>query len=199
MSQQSHPNSSSELEQYVARKKRKEKRAKRKRSNDVVAKEINLVAMMDVLTILLIFLLKSYSVSALSIPVGGTISIPLSKQTINPKEAVKLTITSIKGSTPGVIAVDEEAIVELTPEFLAQYQTRLQKGDYTIKEVKLALEKKKRLIKAMASIVDDVVFDGKIMVIADKETPSWLILSVLGTSAEAEFTQYQLAAVRKSQ
>ncbi|MCB0327211.1 MAG: biopolymer transporter ExbD [Bdellovibrionales bacterium] len=188
----------SDQEYYLLRKK-KRGRHNRKPMGNEAAKEINLVAMMDVLTILLIFLLKSYSVSAMSIPVGGAISIPLSKQLLNPKEAVKLTITSVNGEEPGVIAVDEDAVIELSPEFLARYQKRLQNGDYSIKELKEALDKKKRLIQAMAKVVDDVVFDGKIMVIADKNTPSWLILSVLGTSAEAEFTQYQLVAVRESQ
>lgn len=161
--------------------------------------ELNLVAMMDVLTILLIFLLKSYSVSAMSIPVGeDKLSVPISTHEINPKEAVKLTITQL-GNESSMIAVEDEAVVTLTPEMVQKLRNDSQKRNYLIKDLHQALLKRANAIKDMSELNPDIVFDHKIMVIADKNTPYWLITSILFSSAEAGFDQYNLVALRKDQ
>ena len=53
--------------------------------------------------------------------------------------------------------------------------------------------------QAGAPAPQQVTFDRKIMVLADKTTPYWLVTAVLFTSAEAEFDQYQLVALREDQ
>jgi biopolymer transport protein ExbD len=186
----------------------KDKRMARRRrqhfSDSINAQELNLVAMMDMMTILLVFLLKSYSVSAISIPVGGELQIPMSSHLINPNEAVKLTITKV-GTEDAMIAVDEEAVVRLTPEVISQLlgQTRARK--FLIPDLQKALQAKAQKVKNMAQAqaqagsTDKVQFDRKIMVLADKDTPYWLVTAVLFTSAESEFDQYQLVAIRTEQ
>ncbi|MEZ4845435.1 MAG: biopolymer transporter ExbD [Bdellovibrionota bacterium] len=186
----------------------KDKRMARRRrqhfSDAVNTQELNLVAMMDMMTILLVFLLKSYSVSAISIPVGGELQIPMSSHTINPNEAVKLTITKT-GTPDAMIAVDEEAVVRLTPETLGKLQSQTKSRRFLIPELQKALQAKAQKVKNMAQAqakagaTEKVEFDRKIMVLADKETPYWLITAVLFTSAESEFDQYQLVALRQEQ
>lgn len=186
------------------REKRLARRRRQHFSDSLNTHELNLVAMMDMMTILLVFLLKSYSVSAMSIPVGGEISVPMSTNLINPKEAVKLTITKI-GTGESVVAVDDQAIIKLTPEVMAQLQAKTKARQFLIPELQKALVAKANQIKQMqerqsqAGAAPQVVFDRKIMVLADKETPYWLITAVLYTSAEAEFDQYQLVALRTDQ
>lgn len=187
------------------RDKRLARRRRQHFSESVNTHELNLVAMMDMMTILLVFLLKSYSVSAMSIPVGGEMSIPMSSHLINPEEAVKLTIT--KTNTPdAVIAVDEEAVVKLTPDTMSKIQASTKSRRYLIPELHKALTAKAKKVKDMAAAqakagggTAKVEFDRKILVLCDKETPYWLIMSVLFTSAEAEFDQYQLVALRQQQ
>lgn len=180
------------------RDKRLSKRRRQHFSESINTHELNLVAMMDMMTILLVFLLKSYSVSAMSIPVGGEISVPMSSNLLNPKESVKLTITKT-GTEEAVIAVDEDAVVKLTPETLAKIQASTKSRKFLIGELHKALQAKAQKVKDMSKLNPQIQFDHRIMVLADKDTPYWLITSVLYTSAEAEFDQYQLVALRHDQ
>lgn len=187
---------------YLEFKRWKDKKLARRRrmhfTESLNTHELNLVAMMDMMTILLVFLLKSYSVSAMSIPVGGEISVPMSSHLLNPAEAVKLTITKT-GTAEAVVAVDEDAVLKLTPEVLSSIQSRSKNRQFLIPDLHKALVAKADKVKAMAKLNNQVQFDRKIMVLADKNTPYWLITSVLYTSAEAEFDQYQLVALRQDQ
>lgn len=180
------------------RDKRLARRRRQHFSESINTHELNLVAMMDMMTILLVFLLKSYSVSAMSIPVGGEISVPMSTNQLNPSEAVKLTITKT-GTAEAVIAVDEDAVVRLTPDVLSKIQAQTKSRKFLITELHKALQAKAKKVKDMTKVNPQIQFDHKIMVLADKDTPYWLITSVLYTSAEAEFDQYQLVALRHDQ
>ena len=126
------------------------------------------------------------------------LSVPISTNNINPKEAVKLTVTKI-GKDAAVIAVDETVVVTLTDAKLSELKGQSRKRQYMIKDLNTALLQKAGAIKEMAKINPNIVFDHKIMVIADKDTPYWLVTSVLYTSAEAGFDQYNLVALRKDQ
>lgn len=162
--------------------------------------ELNLVAMMDMLTILLVFLLKSYSVSSVSIPAGGgELSMPVSSNNINPKDAVKLTISATADGINGVIVVEDTPVVTLLPEKVKELRARADKRQYMIEEVNTRLIKEANAIQKMAELTEDVKFDHKIMLIADKSTPYWLITSVLYSAAEAGFDQYNLVAIRRDQ
>jgi biopolymer transport protein ExbD len=187
------------------RDKRLARRRRQHFSESVNTHELNLVAMMDMMTILLVFLLKSYSVSAISIPVGGEMRIPMSSHLINPTEAVKLTITKV-GSAEAVIAVDEDTVVKLTPEMMGKIEGQTKARKFLIPELHKALQAKAAKVKAMSQAQakanaqgETVTFDRKVMVLADKDTPYWLVTAVLYTSAEAEFDQYQLVALRNQQ
>jgi biopolymer transport protein ExbD len=187
------------------RDKRLARRRRQHFSESVNTHELNLVAMMDMMTILLVFLLKSYSVSAISIPVGGEMRIPISSHTINPTEAVKLTITKV-GSDDAVIAVDEESVIKLTSEMMGKIESQTKARKFLITDLHKALVAKANKVKDMAQAqanasggTSKVEFDRKVMVLADKDTPYWLITAVLYTSAEAEFDQYQLVALRQDQ
>jgi biopolymer transport protein ExbD len=155
--------------------------------------------MMDMLTILLVFLLKSYSVSALSLPVGeDKMSIPISRTEINPREVVKVLVNRV-GTEGSVIAVDDEEVLVLDATTITKLKTNSARRNYLIPELKQALLEKAEQQKNMAKLNPEIVFDHKVMIIADKKTPYWLVTSVLFSSAEAGYDQYNLVAIRRNQ
>ena len=164
-------------------------------------RELNLVAMMDMLTVVLVFLLKSYSVSAMSIPVGEAISVPKSTNVIRPGEAVKITVTKASGGVKGVIAVDEERVIELSQETLDTLKKQAStKRDFLLPTLQKKLKEKADAAKYLASKnPNEIKFEGKVLVIADKDTPYWLITEVLYTAAESQFEQYNLVAMKNVQ
>jgi biopolymer transport protein ExbD len=184
-------------ERYVHTWRARLKRRRGKLLKPFMIRELNLVAMMDMLTIILVFLLKSYSVSALSIPVGGEINVPKSSNLVAPLEAVKLTVTKSTPGQPGLIAVDEDKVLYLDAQKEGQLKQQSEKRDFLIRELHTALVKKAEGIKQIAALNTSIKFEGKILVIADKDTPYWLITQVLFTAAEAQFDKYNLVALRE--
>lgn len=186
-------------ERYIHSWRARLKRRRGKAFKPFSIRELNLVAMMDMLTIILVFLLKSYSVSALSIPVGEEINVPTSSNILMPQEAVKLTVTKSTTGIPGVIAVDEEKVIHLDPQMESRLNRQSQRRDFMIKELHTALTKRADGIKEIAKLNPSIKFEGKILVIADKDTPYWLITEVLYTAAEAQFDRYNLVALREKE
>lgn len=186
--------------EYIRFKNRKTgKRRNKYFEESANERELNLVAMMDMLTILLVFLLKSYSVSALSLPAGeDKMSIPISRTEINPREVVKVMINRV-GTQGAVIGVDNEAVVQLDNATVAKLKSNSAKRKYLIPELKQALLEKAEQQKNMAKLNPEIVFDHKVMIVADKTTPYWLITSILFSSAEAGYDQYNLVAIRENQ
>jgi biopolymer transport protein ExbD len=185
------------MDEFVSRKWRSRLRARRgKTFHPGTIRELNLVAMMDMLTVVVIFLLKSYSVSAMSIPVGDTINVPKSSNRIPPQEAVKLTVTKTSEGLSGVIAVDEQRVIDLDKAQMSKLEDQAKKRDFMLPDLLKVLQRKAEGIKFIAAKNPSIKFEGKILVIADKDTPYWLITQVLYTAAEAQFEQYNLAAMR---
>ncbi|MFH1262078.1 MAG: biopolymer transporter ExbD [Pseudomonadota bacterium] len=184
-------------ERYIHSWRARLKRRRGKAFKPIQIRELNLVAMMDMLTIILVFLLKSYSVSALSMPVGGEIHIPKSSGITAPQEAVKLTVMRAVGGEPGVIAVDELKVIRLDAGKEEELRAQSQRRDFLIKDLHKALVKKADGIKEIERLNKSITFEGKILVIADKDTPYWLITEVLYTAAEAQFDKYSLVALRE--
>src|SRR5260370_35609768 len=87
--------------QAMARKKRKERQAEGE------IRELNIIAMMDMMTIILVFLLKSYSASSVAVTASEDVRPPLSTTRTTPKDTVAVTIT------PKNILVGDRAVVEL--------------------------------------------------------------------------------------
>ena len=188
------------MDERAARAWRSRIRKRRgKTFNPVAIRELNLVAMMDMLTLILVFLLKSYSVSAMSIPVGEEINIPKSTNTLNPEEAIKLTVTKTGGDVSGVIAVDETKVMELDAKTYGQLEALARNRRYLISDLHKKLTIEADGIRAIAKVNPTIKFEGKILVIADKEIPYWLITQVLYTAAEAGFEQYKLVALANQQ
>ncbi len=173
------------------------KKRRGKAFKPIAIRELNLVAMMDMLTILLVFLLKSYTVSSVSIPVGEEINIPISKNQLRPPEAVKVTVTKGTKENPAIIAVDENRVVQLDPNQMTTLEAQARNRKFMIEPLHRAMMKKADEIKGIAKLNPNVKFDGKVLVIADKQTPYWLITQVLYTAAEAQFDQYQLVAMKE--
>ncbi len=155
--------------------------------------------MMDMLTVVVIFLLKSYSVSAMSIPVGESISIPLSSNLMNPIEATKLVVTGYGDDQDGIISVDADHVMVLDKKTLRTLEKNARSRRYLIKDLFSKLQSKAAGFKELAKLSDKIKFSGEVLVIADKKTPYWLVTSVLFTAAEAGFDQYRLVAIRKNE
>ncbi|MCI5071343.1 biopolymer transporter ExbD [bacterium] len=164
------------------------------------SKELNLVAMMDMMTIILVFLLKSYSGSTLTVNSSQNFQFPKSTHQITPVDATKLTVSNYD-SGEGQIIVNSDIVATLDSKAVLSMKRKARNRDYMIPELFKALKKEAAMVKAETKIrnEDATTYEGNILIIADKELPYWLLTAVLFTSAEAGFDKYNLVAVKKHQ
>jgi hypothetical protein len=151
--------------------------------------------MADIFTILLVFLLKSYSVSAINVDVGKDIKLPVANGGTESVEAMKIQVTALG------ITVEGQPVLNLknyepSPSDVAR--------DGTYPEVVKALKREREKQRQIASEqvkqgakVEDVKanFDSKLLVIADKAVPYKLLKGVLTSASAQDFTDFKLVVV----
>lgn len=145
---------------------------------------LNLTAMMDVLTILLVYLIKVYAEAPDNVPLNDDLRVPTSSAPANMVPSVSVMITK------SAILVDQKAVLVVK---VGQIVTEDPSKKYL--PLARALEKRKEIIDAIHD-GGGPPFDGNLMIIADEDTPYDLISSVLYQAGRAEYTNYRLI-VRK--
>lgn len=188
-------------EHFVAHQWRARLKKRRgKAFKSVQVREINLVAMMDMMTIILVFLLKSYSGSALSLD-AANLDYTESTNSAAPEDAIKLSVTKLSGNkkTPEIVIGDNETVIKLDPPFLKKMETAASQRQFLIKELYEPLKAKADQAKHEATRIKDKKFEGNILIVADKETPYWFVTQILYSAAEAGYDKYNLVSIKKNE
>ena len=155
-------------------------RKKRRHVKDLVS-GLNLTAMMDVMTILLVYLIKVYADAPESITLNDDLRPPSSTAPENLVPSVSVLISKTS------VLVDQKLALRLKPGGVIDAEDPA--NAYA------------PLAKALAGRVDAIkyiadnggsAFDGNLMIIADQDTPYDLISNVLYHAGKAQFTTYRL-------
>lgn len=171
--------------------------------------ELQLTSMMDILVIILVFLLKSYSTSTNSFSSVPGIKLPISKSQDLPPDSLHLIVT------PEAITFESNRIVEFvqTSESLGTDQTSysfkqddLEENGKVISRLKDALIKarqKSEELRVKSSARDangnPLPFEGILAIQADKRVKYDTIRKIMYTAGEAKFTIIRLLAMRQEQ
>jgi biopolymer transport protein ExbD len=147
--------------------------------------ELNLTAMIDMMTILLVFLLKSYSVSTTNIS-ATDLKLPRSTTPESIVESTKVTLTKKS------VLVNEKPVVPLTqsdigPVFAPELSGDPKRPcDVSALHTKLeeAAEKQKKILEKRGDKLN-----SKLLLIADQNTPFETIAKVLYTAGQVEITR----------
>ena len=165
----------------LARKKRKEREAEGE------IKELNIVAMMDMMTIILVFLLKSFASSSVAMTASDEVRPPISTARLTPKDTVAVTITPRH-----VLVGDKVRAVLESGKFKAEdLQGRL------VLPVDAALKKEVEKLKFIAARNPNAPFTHELTVIGDKRVPYDLLMTVLYTAGQNELENYRFIVVQK--
>ncbi len=141
---------------------------------------LNITSMTDMFTIMLVFLLQSYSTAEVQITPDSAVRLPTSASMTNPTESIKLSLSS-KG-----LKMDETKLADLkNAEFLPQ---DLESSDSNfIKPLFAELDK---IAKESPDKVH--VKEGRILLQADRELPYATLRKVMYTASMAGFPQLKL-------
>jgi biopolymer transport protein ExbD len=167
----------------MTRKKRIE------RENAGQIRELNIVAMMDMMTIILVFLLKSYTASAISLTQSEDIKPPVSSTRATPRDTVAVTIT------PKDILVGDRVVVALENGAIppSALNGRL------VVPLDQALRKEVQKLKYIADRNPAAPFSKELSVIGDRRIPYDLLLTVLYTAGQNELENYRFVVLQKGE
>ena len=145
--------------------------------------ELNLTAMMDMMTILLVFLLKSYASEPDKFQVNEKMRPPQSTIEHRMAPAVTMIITADE------IVVDDERVVKISD--LATVKTAT---DASIPPLVEALSQRAEHLKKLEGLGGQP-FDGKLLVVAHQTTSYELLTTVLYSAGQAHFSKYSLVVM----
>lgn len=165
----------------LARKRRRDREAEGEIS------ELNLTAMMDMLTIILVFLIKSFSATTVSMTSSEDIRPPISTTRSTPKDTVAVTIT------PKAILVGDKVAVRLEDGQVPPDQL----SHRLIVPVDQALKKEVDKLKYIEARNPNAPFNHELSVIGDKKIPYDLLLSVLYTAGQNELENFRFVVIQQ--
>jgi biopolymer transport protein ExbD len=167
------------------------RRGRFRRSSHHEEVALQITSMADIFTILLVFLLKSYSVSAMNVSVGKDLHLPTARGGNEQVEALKVEISESSVSVEGQVVVQ-----------LKNYEPSLSElnRDGSLKAVEQVLESEKQKQRSVASAMGTQKEERdepnrKLLIIADKKVPYKLMKRVLSSASNQDFTDFKLVVV----
>ncbi|KYG64979.1 adventurous gliding motility protein S [Bdellovibrio bacteriovorus] len=143
---------------------------------------LNITSMTDMFTIMLVFLLQTYSTSDVQIIPENNLRLPTSASMVNPTEAIKISLSK------DALKIDQTKLADVkNNDFMAQ---DLEDKDTNF--IKPLFQELDRIAKSETEKDKDFVKDGKILLQADKELPYSTLRKVMYTASMAGFPQLKL-------
>jgi biopolymer transport protein ExbD len=164
-----------------------QRKKRRERDAAFEIRELNITAMMDMMTIILVFLLKSYSTSSVAMTASEDLKPPISSTRFTPKDTVAVTVT------PKAILVGERKVLDLVS---GQIPPSAISG-HLVTPLDAALKKEVDKLKNIADRNPSAPFTHELSVIGDRRIPYDLLLSVLYTAGQNELENYRFVVIQK--
>jgi biopolymer transport protein ExbD len=168
------------------------RRARRKqREAEGEIKELNIVAMMDMMTIILVFLLKSYQASAINVNMSEQLTIPQSTTQLHPQENITVTVSRSE------VAVNDRRVVPVQGGVIPASAKEGGRADaFYVGAIYDALKKEVEKQKTIARYNKDAPFTGRVNVVADRQIPYRTLMEVLYTAGQAELGEYKFMVLK---
>ena len=161
----------------------------RKLSEPEVIKDLNITPMMDMMTIILVFLLKSFSSSTSTITFDQNLQVPKSFTELKPKLAVTVTVTK------------KVMLVEGDCDRADQCGPRRSGGQARRRERLLhhAARRNSGKARQREKKVADMTgqkFEAQLMLVADQTTPYRLLTEMIYSCGQAGYANYRLLVLK---
>ncbi|KYG62999.1 adventurous gliding motility protein S [Bdellovibrio bacteriovorus] len=146
---------------------------------------LNITSMTDMFTIMLVFLLQTYSTSEVQIIPENGLRLPQSASMVNPTEAIKLSLSK------EALKIDQTKIADVkNADFLPQ---DLEDKDTNF--IKPLFQELDRLAKSESEKDKAFIKEGRILLQADRELPYATLRKVMYTASMAGFPQLKLVTL----
>ena len=161
----------------------------RKLDEPEVVKDLNITPMMDMMTIILVFLLKSFASSTSNLTFDANLQPPKSSTLLKPKLAVSVV------ATKKVILVEGDAIAPINAGKVDPTVKRDGENGYYITPLVEILEKHAKREKKVAELTGQK-FEAQLMIVADQTTPYRLLTELIYSCGQAGYANYRLLVLK---
>ena len=145
--------------------------------------ELNMNSMMDMMTIILLFLLKTYSTSGVIVTPSENLELPLSSAKTPPVKDVNVSIARDYILVNEVPVAEVSSITEGTMLIAPLYNKLLEKANEAIEMEETA----------------GIPFNHEVIIQGDIKTPYSLLFKILYTSSQADFNKLRLLTISSSE
>lgn len=176
--------------------KRELRREINRRSHEPEINFLNITAMLDMMTIILVFLLKSMSQSSASIPQSKDLTMPVSTLTSEATEEGLAVLISKSN-----IVVDDVSICPVPAEASQGVEGKYKRSgpnDLYIVPLANALQSWREKDRVIRSQTGKDPNSSEAKIIADANTPYRLLVEVLFTLGQSEFGKFHLMVLQGS-
>jgi biopolymer transport protein ExbD len=181
----------------VVRFKAALRKAKRRNAREPEIDFLNITAMLDLMTIILVFVLKSLATSTASIPQSEDLTLPISLLATEPSEegvVVRISKSQIVvGDEPRPVA-EYSNRDQLAQSGLDAKYKRSGAQDLYIQPLAQVLTKYRDFDKQLKESKGQPSDTSEAIIVADETTPYRLLFEVLYTCGQSEFGKYHLMA-----
>ena len=150
---------------------------------------LNINSLLDVLSVILVFLMKSYSSSSVQVKPSADLQMPISHsiQAVQESTAVTITLKDLMVNDQPVVAMQKGHIPDL------EHATH---GGLMIDSLLDRLHREVERQKKMARMNKKADFSGVMTIIADRHVPFELLTQVMYTAGQAKFNRFKFAAIK---
>ncbi len=178
----------------MARYKRELRKEIRRRGGEPEINFLNITAMLDMMTIILVFLLKSMSQSSASIPQSADLTMPKSVLTTEAsQEGVAVLISK------STIVVDDNIVASVPPDASHGLEGKYKRSgpnDFYIVPLANALQSWRERDRQVRLATNKDPSSSEAIIIADSNTPYRLLSEVLYTLGQSEFAKFHLMVLQ---
>ncbi len=182
----------------MARYKRELRKEIKRRALEPEINFLNITAMLDMMTIILVFLLKSLTSSTAALPQSDDLKMPESVLTTAPEQEPEgLAIVISKTN----LIVGERSVCPVPPDSEKGIEAKYKRGtrnDYRIVPLENALQAWRDTDRKIRAATKKDPSYSEAIVIADNQTPYRLLFEVLFTLGQNEFSKQHILVLQSS-
>ncbi|RYX78224.1 hypothetical protein EON76_06705 [bacterium] len=152
--------------------------------------KVQVTSMVDMFVILLVFLLKSYSTSPVQLTPSDKMTLPASTSTKDPVDVLKLMVSK------DAIFVEDKKVMDLKGGLVDVKDVDANDTQF-LRTLYTELDVQAGKSRNIASKNEEVEFDGKVILQADRALPYELLKKVMYTSMMAGYSDVKIAVLSK--
>jgi biopolymer transport protein ExbD len=161
---------------------------------------LSINSMMDIMVIILVFLLKSYSTESITVAASADLTLPVSSASKSPETAVSVVVSQSQLTVDGEFVVKMEKVPdEDNPgQTITQFPEEEKKGQLVTVLHDVLLEKAKQA-QAMGELTgsDELGFKGRLLLQCDKGLPFEVVRQVMYTAGQAQFGEFRFVVYQQ--